>query len=201
MKFLLMTVVLCVAGYFAWQQFKPKPLPPPPPPPPAILTEPAPLITPEEQTKIIKSANDTNPEVRWQAILFLDKMRVPAFFDVVFERMQKDQDLEVRLKIITLLGQRGSDKRIAEISQHLVAATKDSVPEVRMAALQALDALGDYSVGSVVTDSLKDGDERVRLQALKTLNNLQEKKAAMIEAERKRQEELRLKAEEAAKNK
>ena len=33
----------------------------------------------------------------------------------------------------------------------------------------------------------------------KTLNSLQDKKAAMIEAERKRQEELRRKAEEAAK--
>jgi HEAT repeat protein len=224
MKYLFMTVVLCVAGYFAWQQFKPKPVPPPPPPPPPILTEPAPLITPEEQAKVIKSTNDQDPEVRWQAIVFLDKMKVPSAFDVMFDRMQKDQDVDVRIKIINMLGQRGAqrlimqassndplnpvvsadpmsrEQRLTEISQHLVAATKDSMPEIRIAALAALDVLGDYSVGSSVTDSLKDPDERVRLQALKTLNSLQDKKAAMIEAERRRQEELRRKAEEAAKN-
>jgi hypothetical protein len=224
MKYLFMTVVLCVAGYFAWQQFKPKPAPPPPPPPPAILTEPAPLISPEEQAKVIKSTNDQNPEVRWQAIVFLDKMKVPSAFDVMFDRMQKDQDVEVRIKIINLLGKRGAqklimqadpndplnpimtadpmsrEKRLTEISEHLVAACKDPLPEIRIAALAALDVLGDYSVGSAVTDFLKDPDEQVRLQALKTLNSLQDKKAEMIEAEKRHQEELRRKAEEAAKN-
>jgi len=219
-----MTVVLCVAGYFAWQQFKPKPAPLPQPPPPPILTEPAPLISSEEQTKVIKSANDQDPEVRWQSIVFLDKMKVSSAYDVMFNKMQKDTDVELRIKIITLLGQRGAqkiimesspndpltpivttdpvsrEKRITEISQHLVASAKDPQPEIRIASLQALDTLGDYSVGSAVTDCLKDPDEKVRLQALKTLNSLQDKKAAMIEAERKRQEELRRKAEEAAKN-
>jgi HEAT repeat protein len=222
MKYLFMTVVLCVAGYFSWQQFKPKPTPPPPPPPP-IMTEPASLITPEEQSKVIKSASDQNPEVRWQAIVFLDKMNVPSAFDVMFDKMQNDTDTDLRLKIINLLGQHGARKiilqadpndplnpvgttdpsrvqRLSEISRHLVTATKDPLPDIRIAALQAIDAVGDYSVGSAVTDSLKDPDERVRLQALKTLTSLQDKKTAMIEAERKRQEELRHKAEEAAKN-
>jgi len=48
---------------------------------------------------------------------------------------------------------------------------------------------------------LKDPDERVRIQALKTLNSLQDKKAALIEAERKRQEEERRKAQEEGKPK
>ena len=224
MKPLLMTAVLCVAGYFAWQQFKPRPAPPPPAPPPAILTEPAPLISPEEQVKVVKAASDQDAEVRWQAVIFLDKMKVPAAFDVMFEKMRKDPEVDLRIKVIGLLGQRGAqkltmqasandpltpvfttdptsrEKRIVEISQHLVAIAKDSLPEIRIAALQALDVLGDYSVGSAVTDSLKDPDERVRLQALKTLNSLQDKKAALIEAEKKRQEELRRKAEEAAKS-
>jgi len=223
MRYLLMIVVLCVAGYFAWQQFKPR-TPPPPPPPPPILTEPSPLISTEEQAKVVKSASDQDSDVRWQAIVFLDKMKVPAAFDVMFEKTRKDPDIDLRVKVIGLLGQRGAqkialqaspndpltpvlsadpiprEKRIAEISQHLLASTKDPVPEIRIAALQALDGLGDYSVGSAVTDSLKDPDERVRLQALKTLNGLQDKKTALIEAERKRQEELRRKAEEAAKS-
>jgi HEAT repeat protein len=224
MRYLLMTAVLCVAGYFAWNQFKPKPPPPPPPPPPAILTEPAPLITPEEQAKVVKSASDQNSEVRWQAIVFLDKLKVPAAFDVMFEKMRKDPDVELRVKVIGLLGQRGAQKltmaanssdplspvysadpasreqRVSDISQNLVAASRDSLPEIRIAALQALETLGDYSVASAVTDSLKDPDEKVRLQALRTLNTLQDKKAALIEAERKRQEELRRKAAESAKS-
>jgi HEAT repeat protein len=224
MRYLLMTAVLCVAGYFAWNQFKPKPPPPPPPPPPAILTEPAPLITPEEQVKVVKSASDQNSEVRWQAIVFLDKLKVPAAFDVMFEKMRKDPDVDLRIKVIGLLGQRGAQKltvqassddplnpvysadpvsreqRVGDISRNLVAASRDSLPEIRIAALQALETLGDYSVASAVTDSLKDSDEKVRLQALRTLNTLQDKKAALIEAERKRQEELRRKAAESAKS-
>ena len=224
MRYLLMTAVLCVAGYFAWSQFKPKAPPPPPPPPPAILTEPAPLISPEEVAKVVKSASDQNAEVRWQAIVFLDKMKVPAAFDVMFEKMRKDPEIELRIKVITLLGQRGAqkvtvttnssdplspvysadptsrEKRVGDIAQHLVAGARDSIPEIRIAALQALEVMGDYSVASAVTDSLKDPDEKVRLQALRTLNTLQDKKAALIEAERKRQEELRRKAEEAAKS-
>jgi hypothetical protein len=151
-------------------------------------------------------------------------MKVPAAFDVMFDKMQKDMDVSLRNKIITLLGQRGAQKmiaqadpndpltpivttdptsreqRVTDISQHLAAAAKDPLPEIRIAALQALAVLGDYSVGDNVTDSLKDVDERVRLQALRTLNSLQDKKAAMIEAERRHQEELRRKAAEAAKN-
>jgi HEAT repeat protein len=224
MKFLLMIAVLCVAGYFAWQQFKPRPAPPPPAPPPTILTEPAPLISSEEQAKVVKAASDQDAEVRWQAIVFLDKMKVPSAFDVMFEKIRKDPEVDLRIRVIKLLGERGAqkltvqssssdpltpvftadptsrEKRIVEISQHLVATAKDPLPEIRIAALQALDVLGDYSVGSAVTDSLKDPDERVRLQALKTLNDLQDKKAILIEAEKKRQEELRRKAEEAAKS-
>ena len=71
---------------------------------------------------------------------------------------------------------------------------RDFLPEIRIAALQSLDTLGDYAVAPSIMDALRDPDERVRLQALKTLNSLQEKKAAAIEAERKRQEELRRQA-------
>lgn len=228
MKFVLMALVMGVAGYFAWQQMRPAnktgaatATPVPTAPPPAIYMEPAPLISPEEQAKIAKSANDQDPAVRWEAILFLDKMKSPAVYDIMFEKLQGDPDTDLRLKIITLLSQRGAaktvvqasstdplnpttapeaaarDKRNAAITQNLVWATKDQVPEVRLAALSGLDAMGDYSVASAITDCLKDQDERVRLLALKTLNNLQDKKAVLIEAERKRQEELRRQAEAA----
>ena len=228
MKFFLMALVLGVAGYFAWQQFKPKPPPPPPPPAPILLTAPASIINTEEQAKIIKSANDQDAEVRWQAILFLDKMKVPVAWDVMFEKIHKDTDLDLRLKVIKLIGEHGAqkltilpnpadplnpivsacavstgvdEKCARDIAQHLVATAQDPIPEIRIAALKSLDTLGDYAVAPAITDSLKDPDERVRIQALKTLNSLQDKKAALIEAERKRQEEERRKAQEEGKPK
>jgi len=219
MKYLMMAVLLGIAGYLSWQQFKPKPPLPPPPPPPAIMSVAAPVISAAEQSKIIKSSNDQDPTVRWEAIVFLDKMKIPAFFDVVFEKLHKDPDQELRIKIIALLGKRGSPRTtLVElaadspetpasktqdtindlITRNLIWATQDSTPEIRIAALEALIEVGDYAVASSLTDCLKDPDERVRLQALKTLNSLQDRKNALIEAEKQRQEALRKQAEEAA---
>ena len=217
-----MALILAAAAYFAWQQLTPKPPPPPPPIPPALLREPAPLIGLAEQGKIIKSSDDQDPGVRWEAIAFLDKMKVPAAFDVMFDKLQHDTDTELRIKIMNLLGERGAakadiaqaqgadplnpavvaaararDQRAKEIARHLVSATEDPMPEIRLAALRALDALGDFSIASAIAGCIKDEDEDVRLQALKTLNDLQDKKTSMIEAERKRREELRRQAEKA----
>jgi len=228
MKYVMMVVVLGVAGYFVWQQqqqqqqskakaaasatAKAAAAPPP------IFVEPSPLVNAEDQARIIKSATDQNPDVRWQAILLLDKMKVPQAYDVMFDRLHHDQDTDLRIKIIGLLSQRGAtrttlqpnpndplnpntvteavprDRREADITKNLAGMVRDFLPEIRIAALQSLDTLGDYAVAPSIMDALRDPDERVRLQALKTLNSLQEKKAAAIEAERKRQEELRRQA-------
>jgi HEAT repeat protein len=197
MKFLVMLIAFVVAGYFAFEQFKPKPPPPPPPPPPpAILLEPAPVISPEEQEKVIKSTNDQDPNVRWEALVFLDKMKSPQAMPLLLEKLRKDPELDVRIKIIRLLG----DRRGPDVTQGLVGALRDMEPDARVEALKALDKIGDYSTASAITDVLKDQEETVRVQALRTLNSLQDKKAAEIAAERARQEELRRQAEAAAKN-
>lgn len=194
MKYLMMLVVMGVAGYFAFQQFKPKPPPPPPPPPPAILLEPAPVISQEEQAKIIKAANDPDPLVRWESLLFLEKMKAPRALEIMFEKLHKDFDVELRVKLLNLL----SEKRQPEVTQNIVWVLRDPNPEIRMAALQALEKIGDYATASAITELLKDHEESVKLQAIRTLNSLQDKKTAEIEAERRRQEELRRQAEAAA---
>ncbi|MDD5657138.1 MAG: HEAT repeat domain-containing protein [Elusimicrobia bacterium] len=222
MKFFLLALAMCVAGIIAWRQLRPGPPPPPPAPPPAIMLDPAPVINEEEQAKIIRAANDQDSAVRWESILFLDKLKAPRAFEVMIDKLHKDSDPDLRIKIIELLGQRGSpkttvpltadpfnptavtvvspaDEHARAITENLIWASRDALPEIRLAALQALDTLGDYSVAPAIMDSLRDQDERVRLQALKTLNSLQDKKAAAIEAERSRQEELR--QAEAAKRK
>ena len=194
MKYILGFVVLAVAGYFALQQAKPKPLPPPPPPPPVINAQPQPIIDPAEQAKIIKATNDMDAGVRWESLVLLDKMKSPQAMQLFTDKLLKDPEPDVRIKICKLLGERKGP----DVSRALVAALKDSEPNVRVAALLALDSVGDYSTASAITDVLKDQEESVRVQALKTLNSLQDKKAAEIAAEQKRQEELRQQALEAA---
>ncbi|OGR89869.1 MAG: hypothetical protein A3J74_03570 [Elusimicrobia bacterium RIFCSPHIGHO2_02_FULL_57_9] len=188
-------LVFIIAGYFAFQQLRPKPVAPPPtPPPPAILLEPLPVITEEEQVKVINSTNDQDPDVRWEALVFLEKMKAPQAYPLLFQKLRIDPELNLKIKIINLLGTRSHP----EIPEHLLEALKDHNPPVRIKALQALELLGDYSTASAITEILRDQDEAVRVQALKTLNSLQDKREAEIAAEKLRQEQLRRQAEQEA---
>lgn len=196
MKFAVMAVVLVVAGFFLFQKYKPKEAAPGPAPetlaPPA---PPPPLISQEEEAKVAKSAGDENAEVRWGALVLLDKMKAPSSLALLLEKFQKDPEIGLRVRIAELLG----PKKSPDVARVLILSTKDFVPEIRVAALKALEAHKDPATASAVTDCLKDPEEAVKLQALKTLNALQEVRAAQIAAEAARQEELRRQAEEAAK--
>jgi HEAT repeat protein len=198
MKYILLVCAIAVAGYMAYNEFKPVPPPPPPPPPPAILSEPAPVINEAEQAKILKSAEDQDPSVRWEAVLLLDKMKSPQAMPILFHMLQKDLDPTLRIKAVDLLGNRkGTD-----VVNALVGALKDQEADVRLASLRAIEKIGDYSVAGVIaTGPIRDQEESVRLQALKTLNTLQDKKAAEIEAARVRYEQEKAAALEAAKKK
>lgn len=186
MRFMIMALGLAAAGYMAYQQFKPVPPPPPPPPPPAILSEPMPVVNEAEQAKILKSAEDQDPLVRWEAVLLLDKMKAPAAMPLMFHMLQKDLDVDLRVNVCKLLG----DRRGPEVMRALVGALRDQEPQVRLAALLSIEKIGDYSVaGALASGPIRDQEESVRLQALKTLNVLQDKKAAEIEAARVRYEQ------------
>ena len=196
MKYMLIVCAIAAAGYMAYQEFKPGPPPPPPPPPPAILSEPAPVINAEEQAKILKSSEDQDPSVRWEAVLLLDKMKSPEAMPVIFHMLKKDLDPTLRIKACELL----SDRNGPDVLAALVGAMKDQEAEVRLAALLAIDKIGDYSVaGAIASGPIRDQEESVRLQALKTLNSLQDKKQAEIEAARVRYEQEKAAAAEAAK--
>lgn len=197
MKGLLVLVLAAVLGGLLWQRFKPVPPPPLPPPPPAILSEPAPVIDLEEQAKVLKSAEDPDPSVRWEAVVLLDKMKSPEAYPLMFHMLQKDLEPELRIKIIQLL----ANRRGPQITQALVRSLKDMEAPVRLEALAALDKIGDYSVASaIMAGPVKDQEEAVRLRALKVLNSLQDKKQAEIEAARQAYElEKQRAAAEAAK--
>lgn len=196
MKYALLACAIAVAGFMAYKEFKPVPPPPPPPPPPAILSEPAPVINEEEQAKILKSTEDQDPSVRWEAVLLLDKMKSPQAMPVIFHMLKKDLEAPLRIKACELL----SNRRGSDVLDALVGALKDQEPDVRLASLRAIEKIGDYSVAGVIaTGPIKDQEETVRLQALKTLNTLQDKKQAEIEAARVRYEQEKAAAAEAAK--
>jgi HEAT repeat protein len=186
MKLIMFVVAIGLAGFLAYKEFKPAAPPPPPPPPPALLSEPAPVINEAEQAKIIKSTEDQDPNVRWEAVLLLDKMKSPQAMPLMFHMLQKDLDTSLRIKIVELMGNRSGP----DILNALAGALKDPEADVKLAALQAIERIGDYTIAGVIAGGpLKDPEESVRLQALKTLNSLQDKKAAEIEAARVRYEQ------------
>jgi HEAT repeat protein len=186
MKYILLVGAIAAAGFLAYREFKPVPPPPPPPPPPAILSEPAPVINEAEQAKILKSAEDQDPNVRWEAVLLLDKIKSPEAMPIIFRMLHKDLEASLRIRAVELLGNR----RGPDVLNALTGALRDQEPDVRLAALLALDKIGDYSVaGIIATGPIRDQEESVRLQALKTLNSLQDKKQAEIEAARARYEQ------------
>ena len=161
------------------------PPPPPPPPPPAILNEPAPVISPAALQKVLNSAQDPDANVRWQAVLFLDKVQAPQAMPLMRQMLQRDMDPQLRINIINLL----SSRKGPDVVSTVLLATKDMEPDVRLAALQALEKIGDFSVASAIADGpIRDQDDRVRLQAMTTLNALQDMKQKEIEAARQRYE-------------
>jgi len=196
MKYALAVLVLLVAGYFILQG-KSKPAAPVTAAPQEFeVPPPAPLIDEAEQNKIVRSANDANPSVRWEALRLLDKMRSPRAYSILFEKLRKDPDTELRIKIIRLL----EDRPGPEVSRNLVASLGDATVEIRLAALKALEKTGDTAAASAILELTKDPEDSVREQALRTLNSLQDRKAAeFAAAQRRRQEELRRQAEAAPK--
>lgn len=180
MKYFFMFVIFIVAGYFAYQEIKPKPAPPPPPPP-AILSRPSivrPLLSPEDENKIARSAKDTNKTVRWQALKLLANSGSALALPLLFDHLSHDPSLELRIKILNLLSKYPHNK---DVLTNVIAVLQDYEPQIRLAALKSLDNMKAYSSAPAITVLLKDPDESVRQEALLTLNDLQKKRQQEID--------------------
>ncbi len=201
MKYGILVAVFLGAGIllFLKPSFKKPPPPPPPPPPIEDITPPPPLIDAEQEKQIILTTIDQDPLVRWEAITLLDKLGSPKAFDIMFERLHQDPDLGLRLKIIARMAK---EKDNPEITQNMVWATKDIDERVRIAALIGLRQIGDPKTAAAATAALQDTHDKVRFEALQTLNKLEDIRAEQVRAaaERKRKyEEAKAKAEAAGK--
>jgi HEAT repeat protein len=187
MRSLLVLAVIAMIIYFGVKTYyKPVPAMAPIPvkvaEPPVLSKPPAPILSSEEIQKVIESTKDMSPTVRWQALAFLVQINAPQADGLVLEMLRQDPDAALRKNIVLMLGERHGPKS----SEYLVKALQDQEAQVRIAALQMLDKIGDYSAGSAISELLRDTDDSVRLQALTALNSLQTKRSEEI---RQQQEE------------
>ncbi|MBI4423126.1 MAG: HEAT repeat domain-containing protein [Elusimicrobia bacterium] len=185
MKHLLVVLGLVLAFLAYKNHMKPPPTPPSPPPaPPPILVAPtpAPILGAEELQKVVNATRDPDENVRWEAAKFLIKLKHPESDAVLFHMLAKDQAVSIRQRVAEMLSERTGPA----ITQALVAALRDIEPPVRGTALRALARVGDFSTAGAISESLRDMDEGVRLEAMKTLGTLQEKKDEEVRRERER---------------
>ncbi len=195
---------LALAAYKRTKMSEPALPPPAPPPPPIVLPvpKPAPILSPDEMRRIQDATRDSDENVRWEAARFLIKLEHPDADAVLFHMLSKDPSPLLRTRVAELLSERaekarGTEKPRLDVTQALVGALKDVEASVRTAALRALSRSGDYGAAGAISDLLKDQEEDVRLEAMKTLTALQERKVEDQRREQQKlQEELRRKQEE-----
>lgn len=148
----------------------------PPPPPPPVESPPPPVIDAKTLEKIRVSTKDTNPTVRWEAIQLLINSGAPEADDFLFEMLQRDTEADLRKRAVDALKSR-SGPRVGKVLLH---ALHDSEPDVRQTALQALanraETPDDSAASVAISELLRDSDERVRLEAIRTLNILNDKR-------------------------
>lgn len=188
-------IALAAAAYKRFDKAKVPPSPLAPPPPPIVLPvpKPAPILSADEMRRISDATRDPEENVRWEAAKFLIKLEHPDADGVLFHMLAKDQSPNLRIRVAELLADRGQlarnsgEKPRADVTLALAKALQDTDGSVRAACLRALAKIGDYSAAGAISDLLKDMEEEVRLEAVRTLNTLQERK---IEDQRREQEQL-----------
>ena len=202
-RYILIVLGIAMAVYAYKSFMKPPPVPqaPPPPPPIAIpMPEPAPILNPAQLRKVSDATRDPDQNVRWEAARFLVKLNHPEADEVLFRMLAQDQSPDIRMRVIELL----QDRKEPKVVQAMSRALGDTEGPVRSAALRALAKIGDVSAAGAVTDLLKDMDDSVRLEAVKTLRLLQDasdeqvhrKQAEIQEQMRRQQEEERRRAQQ-----
>jgi len=197
-RFVMAIVLVLGISYILWVRSREsKPVAPLPPPPVLTMSAPTPVLDEEQMQKIRDAANDSDSSVRWAAIELLYRMHDPQALTMLQKTLSLDFEPSVRKKALDMLkesAQKGSEGKPAAV-QNLLIALKDQDREMRIAALMALGEVGDKSTVPQIADMVHDWDPEVRLQALHTLSQLQERKQA---AYRQLTDELRKEYESAA---
>ena len=126
-----------------------------------------------------------------RAVLALrDILRRQSNADLLWNLDQKPAD--VQAKICLELGRRRAKDAVGKLRSRLGSANE----ALREAAAEALGEIGDINAVPTIAEMLNDYDSEVRMQALHTLGQLQDKRQA---AYRQLSQQLRAEYEAAAK--
>src|SRR5687768_5988971 len=191
MRYLLMAVGFSVL-YYAYDRYLKAPDPAAvaaaPAPPPQLVAPPPGVLDAESLERIRATTRDSNPAVRWQAAQLLLNANDPQAMARLVEMLRTDDEPGIRRDIVGILASRPGK----ETTRHLIVALRDPEAIVRVAAIQALGNTGDYSAAAAISQATQDIDEQVRLEALRALSALQQRRAdevRRIEEQRRQYEE------------
>ncbi|MFA6091699.1 MAG: HEAT repeat domain-containing protein [Elusimicrobiota bacterium] len=179
----ILLIMIVLAGlYYSYDRGTHSPSDSPHRPPPAI-DRPTPItLSSEEFEKVRIATKDTDPQVRWAAIDLLYRLDEPQALEIIEKALSMDTEPSVRRNAIDIL------KTHADSGKELLPALRDTEKDIRVAALIALGECGDPSVVGAVSGLLTDTEPEVRMQALRSLARIQERR---VEEFRPLQNQLR----------
>lgn len=143
------------------------PAPPPPPPP----EPPPPTLTPKDIEEIRMSLFDSERSVRMTALKKLAAFSGKDADEMLSRQLLIDSDPEIRRHIVRIFKKRGDNA-----ARLIHPALRDTEPAIRIEAIKALGDIRAVEKGPALTRMLFDTEDRVRQEALYTLNRMVERK-------------------------
>ena len=135
-------------------------------------------------------------EVRWDAILALEKMPGENAMDLQILALKDEQFMSIRWRAATALGNRGDPRAV----EALVFALDDPEFYVREKAAEALGRIGEMSAVESLLRALKDRDKDVRRRIIRALIEIGvPAEDQLMEAKKSRDEVVREGADEVLK--
>ena len=166
------------------QEVAEAPVPAPEPEPEPILLQ----LDPESLQRVRNATRDTDPVVRWQSVKFLVDIEDDQAANILFTMLRRDGNPENRKNVVALL----SSYNEPTVTRELIRTLKDTDNGVRVAVLDGLGKIGDYSAAESIGRMIHDSNETVRLKAIHTLDLLEKRRNEEIStAKEKHEKEMR----------
>lgn len=117
---------------------------------------------------LIQALSNSDPEIRFQAVCSLGRLKANSAIDSIIFLLKEDQDYHVRYSAAGALGELGGTSAVYE----LMRALDQSNVQVRVGALRALGEIGDPRSVDSVLKCLGDEDIVVHEEAEQVLGEL-----------------------------
>ena len=173
MRWVLAMALIAASSFFLYREYLEQKALPPPAPKAAEPVKKEPFLPAADIEKVRKTASDPDPGVRWTSMRLLFMLGDAGSLERLQDAVAKDPDVDLRLKAVKLL----QDNKGLASMQGLVAALRDPDKDVRLASVKALAEVGEAAAApSVSAVAAKDNEPDVRVEALRTLEALQDKR-------------------------